>query len=195
MLAGIAVLVTGTRWPTSSRRYRGARLADADEGAGHGARGRAASDRAIDDWDELSRGDDPTDDAVADPAGDVAAETTDASPDAGDRRRRRHPTHDDTLGGEGPTGPAARLAPETPQRRSIMSTEHADPGHGHSPAAWTSVTIMLIAVTIGTVAFFLDVVWLVWASRGAPPHRRDRRLGPRPRGYGVGGAKVAEKVH
>ena len=45
-----------------------------------------------------------------------------------------------------------------------MSTEHADPGHGHSPAAWTSVTIMLIAVTIGTVAFFLDVVWLVWAS-------------------------------
>ena len=47
-----------------------------------------------------------------------------------------------------------------------MSTEHADPGHGHSPAAWTSVTIMLIAFTIGTVAFFLDVPWLVWASAG-----------------------------
>ena len=38
-----------------------------------------------------------------------------------------------------------------------MSTEHADPGHGHSPAAWTSVTIMLIAFVIGTVAFFFDV--------------------------------------
>ena len=36
-----------------------------------------------------------------------------------------------------------------------MSTEHADPGHGHSPAAWTAVVIMLLAITIGTVAFFL----------------------------------------
>ena len=63
VLAGIAVLVTGTRWPASSRRYRAARLADADDVAGHDAGGeRAASDRAIDDWDELSRGDDPTDD-------------------------------------------------------------------------------------------------------------------------------------
>ena len=39
-----------------------------------------------------------------------------------------------------------------------------DPGHGHSPAAWTAVTIMLIAITIGTVAFFLELAWLVWAS-------------------------------
>lgn len=45
-----------------------------------------------------------------------------------------------------------------------MSFESADPGHGHSTAAWTAVTIMLIAFAIGTVAFFFDVVWLVWAS-------------------------------
>jgi hypothetical protein len=45
-----------------------------------------------------------------------------------------------------------------------MSFESADPGHGHSTAAWTAVTIMLIAFTIGTVAFFFEVVWLVWAS-------------------------------
>ena len=66
VLAGVAVLVTGTRWPASSRRYRGARLADADAdgGAEQGVRERAASDRAIDDWDELSRGDDPTDDPL-----------------------------------------------------------------------------------------------------------------------------------
>jgi uncharacterized membrane protein (TIGR02234 family) len=62
VLAGLAVLVTGTRWPASSRRYRGARLADADEPRSVGDRERAASDRAVDDWDELSRGDDPTDD-------------------------------------------------------------------------------------------------------------------------------------
>jgi len=60
ILAGLVVLVTGTRWPSSSRRYRGTRLAD-DEARPAEAGGRAASDRAIDDWDELSRGDDPTD--------------------------------------------------------------------------------------------------------------------------------------
>jgi hypothetical protein len=36
--------------------------------------------------------------------------------------------------------------------------------HGHSPAAWTAVIIMLVGVTIGTVAFFVDLAWLVWAS-------------------------------
>ncbi|WP_136706871.1 Trp biosynthesis-associated membrane protein [Agromyces sp. H66] len=58
--AGVVVLATGTRWPASARRYRSPRLVEADAGA-PAARGRAASDRAIDDWDELSRGDDPTD--------------------------------------------------------------------------------------------------------------------------------------
>ena len=61
LAAGVLVLATGTRWPASSRRYRSARLVDADSGASAAGRGRAASDRAIDDWDELSRGDDPTD--------------------------------------------------------------------------------------------------------------------------------------
>jgi uncharacterized membrane protein (TIGR02234 family) len=108
VLAGIAVLVTGTRWPTSSRRYRAARLADADGGAGHDAAAHAASDRAIDDWDELSRGDDPTADAVAERAGDVTAEAVGSSPDAGPLAANdaTMPTHDDPLGGEGPTGPS-----------------------------------------------------------------------------------------
>lgn len=60
--AGGLVLATGTRWPASSRRYRAARLVEADASATDSADGRGASDRAIDDWDELSRGDDPTDD-------------------------------------------------------------------------------------------------------------------------------------
>jgi hypothetical protein len=76
-----------------------------------------------------------------------------------------------------------------------MSTDHADLGHGHSPAAWTSVTIMLIAFVIGTVAFFLDLQWLVWASAallvvGAVVGWALARAG-----YGVGGSKVSEKAH
>ena len=47
-----------------------------------------------------------------------------------------------------------------------MSIDLSDPGHGHSPAAWTAVTIMLVAFTIGTTAFFFELVWLVWASLG-----------------------------
>jgi hypothetical protein len=76
-----------------------------------------------------------------------------------------------------------------------MSTEHADPGHGHSPAAWTSVIIMLIAVTIGTVAFFLDLPWLVWASAGLLVVGAIVGWVLSRAGYGVGGAKVVEKAH
>ena len=47
-----------------------------------------------------------------------------------------------------------------------MSNESDEPGHGHSPASWTAVTIMLVAFVIGTVAFFLNIPWLVWASAG-----------------------------
>lgn len=37
----------------------------------------------------------------------------------------------------------------------------SDPGHGHSPAAWTAVVIMLTTLSIGTVAFFFALWWLV----------------------------------
>ena len=69
--------------------------------AGHDA-ARAASDRAIDDWDELSRGDDPTADDVASP--DDADAAARHRRRADDRRPRRP-------GGEG-RPPAARLAPK-----------------------------------------------------------------------------------
>lgn len=76
-----------------------------------------------------------------------------------------------------------------------MSTDTADPGHGHSPAAWTAVVIMLVAFTIGTVAFFLDVQWLVWASAvllviGAITGWVLARTG-----YGVEGTKTLTKAH
>ncbi|WP_019180700.1 DUF6704 family protein [Microbacterium yannicii] len=45
-----------------------------------------------------------------------------------------------------------------------MSENIGDPGHGHSPAAWTAVVIMLVAVTLGTVFYWFDMPALVWAS-------------------------------
>ena len=45
-------------------------------------------------------------------------------------------------------------------------TLESETGHGNSPAAWTAVIIMLIAFTIGTLAFWFDIAWLVWASAG-----------------------------
>jgi len=47
-----------------------------------------------------------------------------------------------------------------------MSTAH-DPGHGSSPAAWTTVIIMLVGCVAGTLFFWLDMPILVAASAGA----------------------------
>jgi nitrate/nitrite transporter NarK len=75
-------------------------------------------------------------------------------------------------------------------------TLESDAGHGNSPAAWTAVVIMLVAFTIGTVAFWFDVVWLVWASVvllvvGGLVGWLLAKLG-----YGVGGSRYApKKVH
>jgi hypothetical protein len=77
-----------------------------------------------------------------------------------------------------------------------MSTETDEPGHGHSPAAWTAVTIMLVAFTIGTFAFWFDVPWLVWASAGLLVVGLVVGWVLARAGYGVGGVKTAPpKVH
>lgn len=43
-------------------------------------------------------------------------------------------------------------------------SHHEEPGHGNSVAAWTTVTIILVAFTIGTFFFFLENEPMVWAS-------------------------------
>ncbi|WP_308468816.1 Trp biosynthesis-associated membrane protein [Rathayibacter soli] len=82
VLAGLAVAITGHRWPSSSHRYDSVRFvatdaeADPDRDARSDAAGGAGSsgstahperppaanarDAAIDTWDDLSRGEDPT---------------------------------------------------------------------------------------------------------------------------------------
>ncbi len=76
-----------------------------------------------------------------------------------------------------------------------MSNPIGDPGHGHSPAAWTAVVIMLVAITIGTVAFFFAIEWLVWASAVLVVIGALVGWGMARAGYGVNGPKYAPKEH
>ena len=75
-----------------------------------------------------------------------------------------------------------------------MSTE-SDPGHGNSPAAWTAVIIMLVAFSIGTLAFWFDIAWLVFASAGLVVVGALVGLVLKKAGYGVDGAKLTPKAH
>jgi hypothetical protein len=73
--------------------------------------------------------------------------------------------------------------------------EQGDPGHGNSPAAWTAVIIMLIAFTIGTLAFWFDIAWLVIASAVLVVVGGLTGFVLSKLGYGVGGAKTQSKAH
>lgn len=67
IVGGLAVIVTGSRWPGGSKRYQAVSFEPAahgetkqsDEPAAH-EDAQTRKDEAIDNWDELSRGDDPT---------------------------------------------------------------------------------------------------------------------------------------
>jgi hypothetical protein len=76
-----------------------------------------------------------------------------------------------------------------------MSNPIGDPGHGHSPAAWTAVIIMLAAFTIGTLAYWFAVPWLVWASAGLVVVGALVGWGMAKAGYGVNGSKYTPKEH
>ncbi|MFZ4895132.1 DUF6704 family protein [Plantibacter sp. Mn2098] len=76
-----------------------------------------------------------------------------------------------------------------------MSTDPSDPGHGHSPAAWTAVIIMLVAFAIGTLAFWLDLPAIVWASVGLLIVGAVVGWIMGKAGYGVNGTKYIAKEH
>ncbi|MEZ3160210.1 DUF6704 family protein [Microbacterium sp. BWT-B31] len=76
-----------------------------------------------------------------------------------------------------------------------MSNPIDDPGHGHSPAAWTAVIIMLLGVSIGTLFFFLEMPMLVWASVGLVLIGALVGWGMAKAGYGVKGPKYSPKAH
>lgn len=70
-----------------------------------------------------------------------------------------------------------------------------DPGHGHSPAAWTAVVIMLLAFALGTLFFWLDMPVLVWASVGLLAIGGIVGWAMSKAGYGAYGDKYTPKAH
>ncbi len=73
--------------------------------------------------------------------------------------------------------------------------EHVEPGEGHSPAAWTAVIIMLVAIAAGTVFFWLDMPLLVWICAAFVPVGALVGWGLSKAGYGVNGPKYTPKEH
>jgi len=76
-----------------------------------------------------------------------------------------------------------------------MSNPIDDPGHGHSPAAWTAVVIMLVAISFGTLFFFLEMPALVWASVALTVVGALVGWVMARAGYGAHGPKYAPKQH
>ena len=76
-----------------------------------------------------------------------------------------------------------------------MSNPIGDPGHGHSPAAWTAVVIMLVAISLGTLFFFLDMPVLVWLSVALTVIGALTGWVLAKAGYGAHGDKYVPKQH
>ncbi len=75
-------------------------------------------------------------------------------------------------------------------------SEVTELGHGHSPAAWTAVVIMLLGFTGGVIAFFFSLSWMVWACVGVVALGLVVGWVLARAGYGVNGPKyVAKQVH
>ena len=76
-----------------------------------------------------------------------------------------------------------------------MSTESVEPGHGHSPAAWTAVIIMLVAFAVGTAGFCFALPVVVWIAAGVEVLGALTGLVLKKMGYGVGGHRYVPKAH
>jgi hypothetical protein len=77
----------------------------------------------------------------------------------------------------------------------VSNVHENDPGHGNSPAAWVAVTIMLVAFTAGTLAFWFDLPVFVWASAGLLVLGAITGVVLSKLGYGVKGPKYVPKAH
>lgn len=46
----------------------------------------------------------------------------------------------------------------------MSNADISDPGHGHSPAAWVAVTVMIIGFVIGALGFWFVSMWMIWVA-------------------------------
>lgn len=76
-----------------------------------------------------------------------------------------------------------------------MTNPIADPGHGHSPAAWTAVVVMLLGFVIGTVAFCFEQPVFVYVGFGVIVVGLILGWILSRAGYGVRGPKFSSKAH
>lgn len=76
-----------------------------------------------------------------------------------------------------------------------MSNPIDDPGHGHSPAAWTAVTIMLVAMAAGTFFFVEHNSTGVYISAAIAVFGLIAGWVMAKAGYGVKGPKYVPKDH
>ena len=76
-----------------------------------------------------------------------------------------------------------------------MTNPIADPGHGHSPAAWTAVVIMLIGFAAGTVFFCFDMPIAVFVCAGVVLAGLIVGWVMAKAGWGVKGPKYTPKAH
>lgn len=70
-----------------------------------------------------------------------------------------------------------------------MSNDGKDPGHGDSIASWVTVSIIMVATAIGTLAFWFDQAGIVWASAVLAVLSLPVGLFLKRSGYGVNGSK------
>lgn len=70
-----------------------------------------------------------------------------------------------------------------------MIDHSIEPGHGDSVASWTTVIIIMVAVTAGTLFFYLNVPVLVYASAALLVVGLVIGWILKRAGYGVGGSK------
>ena len=74
-------------------------------------------------------------------------------------------------------------------------SDETEPGHGHSPAAWIAVIIMLVGFALGTLFFWLDMPILVWVSAGIVVLGLVVGIVLARMGYGAYGDKYVGKGH
>jgi len=68
-------------------------------------------------------------------------------------------------------------------------SNHDEPGHGNSLAAWVTVGLVTLAFAIGTLFFWFDNALVVWLSAALAVVSPVIGYLLKTAGYGVGGSK------